>query len=145
MPMKVKRITLWRRELENKAGTLAGTLEPLANAGADLRIVMGYRYPGDTARAVVELYPIGGKKVTKAAQGAGLAASTIPVLLVEGDDRPGLGHGIARAIAEAGVNVDFFMAQVIGRRYSAAIGFENEADANKASALIKKAAARKEK
>jgi hypothetical protein len=32
-------------------------------------------------------------------------------------------------------------AQVVGRRYAAMFGFENEADAAKATALIKKAAA----
>jgi len=84
-----------------------GTLEPLAKAGADLQIVMGYRYPGDNTKAVVELYPVGNKKTTQAAQGAGLTASTIPALFVEGDNRPGLGHGIAQAIAEAGVNLEF--------------------------------------
>ena len=62
MALKVKRITLWRKDLENKAGTLAGTLEPLAKAGADLQIVMGYRYPGDSTKAVVELYPVGARK-----------------------------------------------------------------------------------
>jgi hypothetical protein len=143
MPVKVKRITLWRKELENKAGTLAGTLEPLANAGADLQIVMGYRYPGEQMKAAVELYPVGNKKTTQAAQGGGLAASTIAVLLVEGDNRAGLGHSIAKAIAEAGVNVDFLVAQVIGRKYAAVIGFENDADAVKAAALIKKAAGKK--
>jgi hypothetical protein len=30
------------------------------------------------------------------------------------------------------------MAQVVGRRYSAMFGFENEADATRAAALIKK-------
>jgi len=143
MAVTVKRITLWRKDLENKAGTLAGTLEPLAKAGADLQIVMGYRYPGDNAKAVVELYPVGSKKATLAAQGAGLTASTIPALHVEGDNRPGLGHAIAQAVAEAGVNMDFLVAQVIGRKYSAVIGFENDADAIKASALIKKAAGKK--
>src|SRR5208283_4207047 len=59
MAVTVKRITLWRKELENKAGTLAGTLEPLAKVGADLQIVMGYRNPGDNTKAVVELYPVG--------------------------------------------------------------------------------------
>ncbi|HKN25967.1 MAG TPA: hypothetical protein VJX72_14055 [Candidatus Acidoferrum sp.] len=141
--MTVKRITLWRKELENKAGTLAGTLEPLANAGADLQIVMGYRYPGEPAKAAVELYPVGSKKTTQAAQGAGLTAAAIPALLVEGDNRAGLGHSIAKAIAEAGVNLDFLVAQVIGRKYAAVIGFENDADAVKATALIKKAASKK--
>ena len=143
MAVKVKRITLWRKELENRAGTLAGTLEPLAKAEADLQIVMGYRYPGEAAKAAVELYPIANKKATQAAQAAGLAAATIPALLVEGDNRAGLGHGMANAIAEAGVNVDFLVAQVIGRKYSAVIGFENEADAERAAALIKKAAGKK--
>ncbi len=143
MAVTVKRITLWRKDLENKAGTLAGTLEPLAKAGADLQIVMGYRYPGDNTKAVVELYPVGNKKTTLAAQGAGLIASTIPALIVQGDNRPGMGHGIAQAVAEAGVNMDFLLAQVIGRKYAAVIGFENDADAIKASALIKKAAGKK--
>jgi hypothetical protein len=143
MAVKVKRITLWRKELENRTGTLAGTLEPLAKAGADLQIVMGYRYPGESAKAAVEIYPIGKKKATQAAQGAGLAAAGIPAVVVEGDNRAGLGYGMAQAIAEAGVNVDFLVAQVIGRKYSAVIGFENEADAEKAVGLIKKAAGKK--
>ena len=143
MPMTVKRIKLWRKELENKAGTLAGTLEPLAKAGADLQIVMGYRFPNEHEKAAVELYPVANKKSTQAAQGAGLAASGIPVLLVEGDNRAGLGHGIAQAVADAGVNLDFLVAQVVGRKYSAVIGFENDADADKATALIKKAAGKK--
>jgi len=37
------------------------------------------------------------------------------------------------------------MAQVVGRRYSAVFGFENEADTGKATLLIKKAALAKTK
>jgi hypothetical protein len=139
MPVKVKRITLWRKELENRAGTLAGTLEPLAKAGADLQVVMGYCYPGDRTKAAVELFPIGNKKATAAAQGAGLGPAGIPALHVEGDNKAGLGHAIAGALADGGVNLDFLVAQVIGRKFSAVVGFENDADADKAVALIKKA------
>ncbi len=143
MPVTVKRITLWRKELENRAGTLAEALQPLAQAGADLQVVMGYRYPGEHAKAAVELYPVANKKTTAAAQGAGFAPSAIPALLVEGDNRAGAGHVISRTLADAGLNLDFLVAQVIGRKYSAVIGFENEADADKASALIKKAGKKK--
>lgn len=143
MPVTVKRITLWRKDLENKAGTLAGTLEPLAKAGADLQVVMGYRYPGEGGKAAVELYPIANKKATEAAQGAGLIASTIPALLVEGDNKAGVGHSMLQAIAEAGINLDFLVAHVIGKKYSAVIGFDNDADALTATALIKKAAGKK--
>lgn len=138
MPVSVKRINLWRRDTVNRPGTLAGALEPLARAGADLRIVMAYRYPEEKDRAAVELFPIRGRKGAAAAAEAGLQDSGIPTLLVEGDDRPGMGHAIARAIADSGINLAFFVAQVIGRKYSAVIGFENDENARRAAALIKK-------
>jgi len=143
MPVTVKNISLWRKEVENKTGVLAQTLEPLAKAGADLHVVMGYRYPGDESKAVVELYPISSKKSIAAAQQAGLSASTIPTLLVEGDNKPGLGCVITQAIADAGVSLSFLVAQVIGRKYSAVIGFANDEDANRATALIKKATSKR--
>jgi hypothetical protein len=145
MPVTVKSISLWRREVENQVGVLAHTLEPVSKAGASLRVLMGYRYPGDATKAAIELYPIEGKKVAAAAVEAGLVASSIPTLLVEGDDKPGLGQAIAEAISGAKVNMTFFVAQTIGRKFSAVLGFETEADAKTAAPLIKKAAANKKK
>lgn len=145
MPVTVKQISLWRKEVGNQVGTLAQTLEPVAKAGANLRVLMGYRYPGNEASAAIELYPVSGKKVTAAAAEAGLAASSIPTLLVDGDDKPGLGLAIAKAIADAGVNIAFFVAQVVGKRYSAVIGFDSDTDTKTAAALIKKATASKRK
>jgi hypothetical protein len=145
MSVKIRPMTLWRTEVENKPGILARTLEPLAGAHADLAVVMGYRYGDANEKAAIELYPVTGKKTVAAAKGLGLAASATPTLLVTGDNKPGLGHMIAKAIADAGVNVRFLMAQVVGRRYSAVIGFDNEADAKTAAARIKKATAAKKK
>lgn len=145
MAVTVKKVTLWRSEVENKPGILANVLEPLANAGADLQVVMGYRYPGNESKAAIELYPVSGKKSTAAAQAAGLSASSIPTLLVEGDNKAGLGYAIAKAIADAGINMSFLVAQVMGKKYSAIFGFETDADAHKAATLIKKATASKKK
>jgi hypothetical protein len=145
MAVTVKSITLWRKEAENKTGLLAQTLAPLASAGADLGVVMGYRLPGNEAKAAIEIYPVSGRKMTAAATGAGLADAAIPTILVEGDNKPGLAHKIAQTIADAGVDLSFFVAQAIGRRYSAVIGFTNVADAKRATALIKKAAGTKRK
>ena len=36
MPVTVKYISLWRKEVENQVGALARALEPVAKAGADL-------------------------------------------------------------------------------------------------------------
>jgi hypothetical protein len=143
MPVSVKKISLWRAEVDNKPGMLAATLAPLAGAGADLQVVMGYRIPGQETKAVIEVYPVSGKKVTAAAQSAGLAAAAFPALLVEGDNEPGLGHKLSQALAEAGINLSFFVAQVLEDRYSAVIGFENEDDARKAAPIIRKAGAKK--
>jgi hypothetical protein len=145
MPVTVKSISLWRKEVENQVGVLAQTLEPVTKTGANLRVLMGYRYPDDATKAAIELYPIAGKKATAAAAEAGLVASSIPTLLVEGDDKPGLGLVIAEAVSAARVNMSFFIAQAIGRRFSAVLGFETEGDAKTAAPLIKKAAATKKK
>jgi hypothetical protein len=139
MAVRVKQITLWRSEVANRTGALAGVLGPLAEAGANLKVAMGYRMPGDGDRAAIEVYPVTGRRVTAAARSVGLSDSGIPALLVDGDDRPGLGAAIARGVAEAGINMIFLMAQVVGRRYSAIIGFESAADARKAAAVVRKA------
>jgi len=145
MAVTVKRATLWRREVENRPGALASTLEPLAKARVDLRVVMGYRLPGAESRAVVEVHPVSGKRATEAAATVGLSASTIPTLIVEGDNRAGLGYAIAQAISEAGISLAFVLAQVVGRRYSAVLGFETESDASRAAVAIRQASAAKKR
>jgi hypothetical protein len=121
MAVTVKKAILWRREVDNQPGMLANTLHPLSEAGADLQVVMAYRYPGGQNKAAIELHPVSGKKPVAAAQSAGLVPSSISTLLVGGDNRPGLGYAIAKAIGDAGINVSFVMAQVVGRRYSALV------------------------
>jgi hypothetical protein len=141
MAVTVKKAVLWCKEIDNRPSMLASTLEPLSEAGADLQVVMAYRDPGGKDTAAIELHPVSGRKSTAAAKTAGLAPSPIPALLVQGDNRQGLGHALTKAIGDAGINLSFVMAQVVGRRYSAMFGFENEADAARAAALVKKAAA----
>ncbi len=139
MAITVKKITLWRRESGDHPGLMAETLRPLAAYGISLRVAMGYKRPGG-GTAVIEVSPVSGKKAVAAAESQGLGASTIATLLVEGDDRPGLGYALSHAIADAGINLDFLVAQVVGRKFSAIFGFANEADAKTATGLIKKAA-----
>jgi len=141
MAISVKKITLWRREMDDRPGTLAGVLAPVAGAGASLRVVMAYRYPEPAGRAAVELAPVAGRKATAAAQSAGLAPAAIGALLVEGDDRPGLGQTLSNALGQAGINLHFLMALVSGRRYAAVFGFGSDADADRAVPIIKKSAA----
>src|SRR2546422_90845 len=142
MAVTVKRITLWRADVDNHPGVRAGAREPLAQAGGGRGVVRGYRLPHTPERAAIELSPVSGKRATAAAAEAGLAESRdIPCLLVEGDNRPGLGAAIARGLADAGINIAFLVAQVVGRRYTATFGFGDEATAATATRVIKAAAA----
>ncbi len=140
MALTVKKITLWRTEVSHRAGMLADVLEPLAAAGANLRVVMGYVFPAGPEGAAIEVFPIAGKKATRAATAAGLSPSPIACVLVEGDDRPGLGAAMARAIAAAGISISFLMAGSLGRKFSAIFGFESAGDAAIATKAIKSAA-----
>ena len=54
MAITLKKITLWRKEVDHKPGALADTLALLAQARTDLQAVMGYRYPGDQGKAAIE-------------------------------------------------------------------------------------------
>ena len=75
MAVTVKKIVLWRKEVENRPGILANALAPLANAVTDIQVVMGYRHPGQESKAAIELYPVTGRKSVTAAKEAGFSAS----------------------------------------------------------------------
>jgi hypothetical protein len=138
MAVTIRKITVWRGEVDNRAGALARVLEPLSAARGSLDVVMGYRIPGQQARAVIEVWPVSGKKMSQAAEAAGLRPSETPSLLATGDDRPGLGHAMA--------------ARGCGRRHQHGVsggpggrpallgvfGFESAADADRASGLFRK-------
>ena len=95
-----RKLTLWRAEVPHRPGALAELLDPLAAAGTDLQVVMGYRLPGAEGRAVVEVAPITSRRAALAAGRARLEAGGAPTLQVLGDNRPGLANRIAQALAD---------------------------------------------
>jgi hypothetical protein len=143
MAISVKKTSLWRAEVDNRPGTLARALQPLADAGTDLEILMAYAIGN---KAAIEVAPISGKRATATAEKAGLVEARVPAVVVTGDNRPGLGHAFARAVGDAGININFLVAHVVGNRFSSVFGFDSEADCDRAIPLIKSAAtARKAK
>jgi hypothetical protein len=145
MAITVKKAVLWRKEISNQPGTLAQSLKPLAEAGVDLQIVMGYAFPGKPNRAAVEVYPVTSSKAEQAAKAAGMKPGDLACLLVEGDNQTGLGHAIAKALSQAKINMNFAVIQVIGRKYIGVLGFDKMSDALAATPLIKSAAVKGKK
>ncbi len=140
MPVTIRRVQMWRTEIQNKPGVLAATLEPLAQSKADLTIVSKRSVAGRPGRAVVEILPGRGRRATLAAREAGFSLSPMPILLVEGDNRPGLAYAVANTVAWAGITVRFLSAQVVGNRYSALLAFRTDEDARQGATLIRRVA-----
>ena len=144
LKLTVKQVKLWVFHGRDRKGLIADALEPLAAAGVHLQVVMAYRFPTEVDRCAIEVFPIDSPKAEAEARRIGFAVSQTPCLLVEGDDRSGLGARISRAISDAQVSMAFLMAQVVGKKFSAAIGFASDEDAGAATKAIQALARAKE-
>ncbi len=131
MSITVKKVVVWRTEVQNRPGEMARALEALA--GRDLHLVIGYQ------GAVIDIAPVVGKGAKAAAKSAGFKPLSTSTLLIEGKNRPGVCFAAARALGEAGISMDSVVAQVAGKKFLALFGFSNDADAKRAGSLIKKA------
>ena len=93
--LKVRKGTMWRSQIEDTPGTFAKKLEPFAKAGQSLQVVAGWSTSSATEKGVayMEIFPVTDEKGKQCAKEAGLHEVTDSVcLIVEGDDRPGLGY-----------------------------------------------------
>jgi hypothetical protein len=138
MALKITKVDVWAGEIPDIAGGLARKLEALADARASLACVIARRQPERPGTGVVFVSPVKGKKAQAAAQAAGLSlASDIATLRVEGPDKPGLGSRLTRAIADAGINLRGLSAAVLGNKFVAYFGFDNDDDASRATKALK--------
>src|SRR5207249_8682740 len=95
-------------------------LGAVAEKGASLECVIARRNPDKPGTGTVFVAPVKGKKIQDAARAAGLSpAANIATLRIEGADKPGLGHQITKAIADAGVNLRGLSAAVVGNKFVA--------------------------
>ena len=142
MAYTVSKVDMWTGEIEDRAGGLAATLEALAAAGADLEVVVARRQPQATGKGVVFLGPVAGAKAQKAARAAGLTKATdLVALRVEGPNKPGECHRLARRLAEAGLNLRGLSATTIGNRFAVSLGFDTAEAAAKAARILRAAGA----
>ena len=138
MDIKVKRVRLWRTEVSRRSGALAAALEPLAQHGADLKVIRVRAAPSRAQRNVVEVYAGDGQRAARAARAAGFSQTPATAVLLQGDDRPGFAYEVANAVAWAGIGVRDYEAGVVGRKFSSTLTFDSESEAAKAAAIIRK-------
>lgn len=141
MAIKVSRVDVWSTEIPDRAGGLAKALEPFSESGVNLECVIARRQPEKGDTGLVFVAPIRGKPAEEAARSAGFrATATVPSLRIEGEDSPGLGHRIASAIAEAGVNMRGVSATTLGGKFVGYIGFHSSQEMERAEKALKKLA-----
>lgn len=140
MPYTVSKVDVWTRAIDDRAGSLAAVLEPLADAGVDLEFLIARRRTLVPGKGVVFLGGISGAKQAKAAAAAGLTKATdITGLRVEGPNKAGDCHRVTRLLADAGISLRGLSASVIGRKYVLILGFDTADDAATAARLLRSA------
>lgn len=139
MPLKVTKTDVWVAEIKDQPGGLAACLDSLASAGADLDCVIARRQPDKSGSGVVFVSPLSGRKVRGVADETGFRlAKPISTLRLEGDNKPGIGAKITRAVAEAGVNMRGVSAMSLGRRFVCYLGFDGPGDAATAAKALRR-------
>lgn len=138
MPLKITKTNVWAAEIQDQPGGLAKILTVMAEAGADLECVIARRQPDKPGAGVAFITPLKGRKQLGAGATLGIQETKrVATLKVEGTDRAGLGARVARAVADAGVNLRGVSAAAVGRRFVAYLGFDNDADAKKAATALR--------
>jgi len=138
MGLKVSNLEGWAARIEEKMGGLVGKLAPLSAAGANLEFVIARRAPEQPGKGVVFVTPLNGAKQEAAAEAAGfLRTGSLHSVRIEGADKPGLGTKMARALAEAGINLRGLSAAAIGTKFVCYLALDTAEDAKKATDTLK--------
>jgi hypothetical protein len=144
MAYTVSKVEMWTGAIHDRVGGLAAKLGALADAGANLDMVIARRQPHLPGRGVVFLGPVAGAKAHKAAKAAGLSkANDLVALRVEGPNKAGEGSRMAHLLAEAGINLRGLAAIATGNKVVVSLGFDSADDANKAARLLRSAGAKR--
>ena len=137
MGLNVERVDVWAATIEDQPGGLAGKLAPLAEAGADLEFAIARRAPDSPGTGVVFVTPLEGSQQTAAGEAAGFAvADGLHSVRIEGDNRPGIGAELAKAIADAGINLRGLSAAVVEGRFIMYLALDTADDAQKAIGVL---------
>lgn len=132
MDVLVEPVDVWAATIPDKPGGLADALAAVREAGADLQFVIARRTPDDPGKGVVFIAPLQGDHEVRAATQAGFGvAQSLHSVRVMGPDRAGVAAEIARALADAGINLRGFSACAIGAQFVAYIAVDTLDDAEK--------------
>jgi len=133
MSMNVTKVDVWAASIDDEIGGLSKYLAGLSEAEINLDFVIARRSPDQPGRGVVFVAPLKGDEQIAVAEKLGFNVTrSVHSVRIEGDDKPGAGAEITKKLADAGINIRGFSAGVLGGKFIAYIGMDNEEDADKA-------------
>ncbi|MEP0846860.1 MAG: ACT domain-containing protein [Phycisphaerae bacterium] len=138
MALELTKVAVWSAELDDRPGTLAGKLEALERAGANLDFIIVRPYGDGSGRGVLYVAPLISREQLQSAEEVGLRRSSIQSLRISGPDRPGLGAGIARTLANHNINIAGLTASALEDRCVFYVRFNSDADLISAAAILTK-------
>jgi hypothetical protein len=139
MKLSVSRAVIWAASIEDRPGALAEKLEGLGEANLDF--ILARRAAEAPGQGVVFVAPLKGRAQVNAASQAGfLKTEMLHALCVEGTNQAGFGGRMARAIADAGINLRGFSATASGSRFLAYLAFDDPEQVTKAMRAFKRLA-----
>jgi hypothetical protein len=139
MALSVKQVDVWAISLEDRVGSLAEKLLPLAAAGANLELVLARGAPEHPGRGVVFVSPLKGAAQVKTAEKVGfLKTQNLHTLRAEGPDKPGFGEKLTKALAAAKIDLRGVVALTIGKRFVVYLAFDGKDELTKAARILRK-------
>jgi hypothetical protein len=105
------KVTEFTVNLENRPGTLADMAEALGKAGVNID---GLQKMPCGGQGIAQLVTNNSMAASQAFESAGIAFTTREVLLLKIEDKPGALGGTARAMAQAGINLDVAYTTISG-------------------------------
>jgi len=140
MDIIVERVNVWAAGIRDEAGGLAQLLIGLQEAGADLDFIITRRTAEKPGAGVVFVSPLRGDIEIAAAAELGFNVTrSIEAVRIEGDNKAGITAELTKMLAAAGINLRGLSAAVIGPRFIIYIGFDTNADAEKAIDILEQA------
>lgn len=137
MLLNASRVEVWRVALKDEPGALAGKLEALAMAGANLEFVIARRRHDRPSEGNAYVTPITGAAQVEAAEKAGFRrAEDFTSLRIVGADEPGIGYRLTDALARAGINLRGLSAGRLGSQCVFYLALDGDQDWEKAVKII---------
>jgi len=137
MAYEITIVDVWVGAIEDRPGGLADRLEAISEAGDNLEFMVAMRNMNLPGTGTLLLSPLRGESAERAAQCGGMTKwTTAHSLRVEGPDRPGLGAGIARTVADAGISMRGATASRTADRVVFHLAFDSRTDAETAQQVL---------